>query len=94
MYHSWLRAKREHEAKLTKAKTDEELKELRELEIVNRRTLKLTEKVQQLKQLSKLNDERFLDSKLPSGNSCEYDDLNNLQNTENEITSLTIHTYI
>ena len=91
-----MRAKREHEAKLAKAKTDEELKELRELEIVNRRTLKLTEKVQQLRQLSKLNDERFLDSKLLNGNSsCEIDDPDNLQSIENEITSLTsLYIYI
>lgn len=52
---SWVKAKVDHENELLKAKLDEQARQQRDLENVQKRRMNLAEKLKELKRLSKLN---------------------------------------
>ena len=51
-----MKAKKEHEYQVMKTKKDEELKHMKDIEGIQKKNLKLTEKVRELKNLSKMNE--------------------------------------
>ena len=53
---SWVRAKKMHEEQMLKARLDAEMKGQRDIEIIQKRRMKLSERVRELKRLSKLNE--------------------------------------
>ena len=53
---SWMRAKKMHEEQLMKAHFDIEMKHQKEMEIQQKRRMKLSERVHELRRLSKLNE--------------------------------------
>jgi hypothetical protein len=52
---SWIKAKVDHENELMKAKLDEQARQRKDLEVVQKRRMNLAEKLKELKRLSKLN---------------------------------------
>ena len=71
---SWIRAKKMHEEQLIKARLDIELKHQRVIETQQKRRMKLSERVQELRRLSKLNEGINIgDDSVTS--SCDIDEL-------------------